>query len=72
MKIFVRVKPGSKKESVEKTDETHFTVRVKEPPRDGRANRATIKALGEFLDIPPSRLMVVSGATAREKIIQID
>ena len=38
MKIFVTVKPNAKEERVEKIDDTHFKVSVKEPPTEGRAN----------------------------------
>ncbi|MBI2642555.1 MAG: DUF167 domain-containing protein [Candidatus Wildermuthbacteria bacterium] len=47
MKIFVKAKPSSREEYVEKVDDTHFLVSVKEPPVQGRANKAIIKVLGE-------------------------
>jgi len=38
MNLFLKVKPRSKNESVEKISETEFVVSVKEPPVDSRAN----------------------------------
>src|SRR3989338_9497975 len=51
MKIFVKTKPRSKQERVEKIDETHFIVAVKEIPIEGRANKAIIKALADYFDV---------------------
>lgn len=71
MKIFVKAKPNANKESVEKIDETHFKVAVKEPPRDGRANEAIIKALAEYFDIALSNIRLISGFSAKQKTFEI-
>lgn len=71
MKIFVRAKPGAKTEKVEKTDETHFTVSVTEPPREGKANAAIIAALAAHLHIPKWQISVIAGHTSRDKIVEI-
>ena len=72
MKISVYAKPGSKKETVEKTDETTFIVRVKEKPEDGKANRAIIKILSEYFNVPSSRLKIIIGERSKRKIISIE
>lgn len=72
MKIFVRAKPRSREERVEKVDDTHFTVWVKEAPQQGKANEAVIRALAEYLGIAPSRMNVVRGDTAKQKTIEIE
>lgn len=71
MKIFVGAKPGSKNEEVEEIDENHFVVKVKEPPRQGRANKAIIKALAEHLDIATFRIKLVSGFSSKQKVFEI-
>ena len=71
MKLFVTAKPMAREEKVEKIDATHFTVAVKEPPVEGRANRAVIKTLADFLGIAPSRLKIVSGYSSRSKILEV-
>jgi hypothetical protein len=70
-KIFVKVKPNSKTEEVRHIDETHFEVRVKEPPTEGRANRAVVKALADYLRIPTSRIGIKSGLSSRTKVLEI-
>ncbi len=79
MKIFVKAKPRAKhfdkaqcKEgSVEKIDDTHFVVAVKEPPVEGRANAAVVRVLADFLNVAPSRLRIISGHTTSQKVIEI-
>ena len=71
MKLFITAKPRAKEESVEKIDDTHFVVAVKEPPIQGRANAAIINALADFLHIAPTRLSIVSGYTRRKKVIEV-
>lgn len=54
---------------MERVDDTHFIVAVKDAPDDGKANEAIIRALADFLDIPKSSLTIVSGHTSRRKVI---
>ena len=71
MKIFVKAKPSAKEEKIEKIDENHYLVSVKEPPIKGKANAAIIKALAGYFKVPSSRVDIVSGYASREKIIVI-
>lgn len=71
MRIFVKAKPGAKGEEVKKIDETNFVVSVKEPPLQGRANAAIIKAIAAYFQIAPSRVRIVFGYTSRDKIIEM-
>lgn len=71
MRIFVKAKPSAKKENVEKIDESHFVISVKEPPKDGQANKAIIKALAEHLDISSSAIRLVAGFSSKQKIFEI-
>lgn len=72
MKIFVKAKPNAKEERVERIDASHFIVAVKEPPRDGKANTAIAKALAEYFDISFSRVELISGFSAKQKIFEIN
>ena len=71
MKIFVKAKPNAKEESVEKIDETHFVVAVKEPPRQGRANNAIAQALAEYFHVPQSNVKLISGFSSKQKIFEV-
>ncbi|MEK7641318.1 MAG: DUF167 domain-containing protein [Patescibacteria group bacterium] len=72
MKISVHAKPGAREEKVEKISDTEFNVSVKEPPIEGRANQAIIKALAEYFHVSSSRVNIVLGRTLRNKIIEIN
>ncbi|MEK7090772.1 MAG: DUF167 domain-containing protein [Patescibacteria group bacterium] len=71
MKISVIAKPRAKVEAVEKIGESHFVVSVKEPPVEGRANAAIIRALSDYFGITSSNLKIISGYTSRHKIIDV-
>jgi hypothetical protein len=71
VKISVRVKPNARQEKIEKVNESHFLIRVKEKPQEGKANKAVIKILAEYFDIPQSEIILLRGQTAREKFFEI-
>jgi len=71
MKIFVKAKPSSREEKVEKIDEQNFVVSVKEPPEKGKANEAIRNALAVYFKTGSSRVKIVSGYSSRNKIIEI-
>ena len=72
MKIFVKVKPNSKEERLEKMDENNYSVWVKEKPREGRANLAAIKILAEHFGVSKSNVILLKGRTSKQKIFEID
>lgn len=71
MKIFVKAKPGAKTELVEKIDSSHFVVKVKEPPRQGKANEAIAKALAGYFNLPAFGVKLISGFASKEKTFEI-
>ena len=70
MKIQVKVKPNSRTEEISQQGD-RFTVKVKEPPREGKANQAVIKLLAKHFGVPKSRVRIVSGFSSREKVIEV-
>lgn len=71
MKIFVKVKTNSKKESVKKIDENKFIISVKESAIRGKANQAIIRVLADYFDISLSSVKIILGHRSRQKIIEI-
>ncbi len=47
-------------------------VWVNAPPAAGAANRAIIKAIADWLDVPPSSTHLVAGERGRSKLVQVD
>ena len=70
-KIFVKAKPGAREAGVERLDATHFNVAVKEPPIQGKANAAILRALVEYFQVGAGCVRIVSGHTSRQKIVEI-
>lgn len=69
--IKVRVNAGAKTEKIEEVAPRLFRVRVQTPPEKGRANKRVIALVAEYLDIPASRISLISGATYKEKLLVI-
>ncbi len=67
--LSVSVKPASKRSEVIETAPNTFKVYVTAPAQKGKANLLMIKQLAEFLQIPPSRLLIKRGDRARSKTV---
>ena len=71
MKIFVKVKPRAKENKIERVGDTNFNVWVKEPPVDGKASKAVLRAIADYFAVPLSKVKMISGSGSRQKIIEI-
>ncbi len=69
-KISIKAKPGAKVAGIIVKD-GKLIVAVKERAADGKANRAVEKAIAKHFGIAPSRVKIVTGHAAREKIVEI-
>jgi len=70
MKIQVKVKPNSRSEEVRREGDS-FIVKVKEPPREGKANQAVIRLLAEHLGVPKSQVRILSGSKSKNKVVEV-
>ena len=70
MKISVRVITNSKTEEVIEEDD-RFLVRVKEPAKEGKANRAVVRLLAEHFKVAQGSIIIVSGLKNKNKIVNI-
>jgi uncharacterized protein len=68
----VLVRPRSSHAGVGGSHDGALVVRVHEPAVDGRANRAVVEALAAALGVPRRTVRVVSGATSRRKVVDVD
>jgi len=71
MEIQVKVKPNSKTEEVIKEGDI-FLVKVKKPPKEGRANQAVIKLLAKHFGLSQNRVRIISGFKSKNKVIEIE
>ena len=70
MKIQVKVKPNSKTEDISREGDS-FIIKVKEPPKEGKANQAIIKLLAEHFGVPQSQVRILSGFRSKNKVIEV-
>ncbi|MEN9512074.1 MAG: hypothetical protein RLZZ370_1893 [Bacteroidota bacterium] len=70
--LFVQVKPGASKDSVELLEDGSYLIRLRAKPIEGAANKALIDLLSKTLDVPKSRISIGRGANARFKKVLIE
>jgi uncharacterized protein (TIGR00251 family) len=68
----VKVKPNAKQQKIEELADGSLNAHLKSPPLDGKANEELIKLLAKKFDVPKSSIRIKSGATSRQKLIEID
>ncbi|MFW6102573.1 MAG: DUF167 domain-containing protein [Chloroflexota bacterium] len=70
MKIRVKVKPNSRTEQVLQERDS-FIVKVREPPKEGKANQAVIKLLAEHFGVLQGQVRILSGFRSRSKVVEV-
>ena len=70
--ISVKVKPNAKQQRVMQADDSSFTVHLKSPPVDGKANTELIQLLAKTFGVPKSAIRIKTGAGAKNKLVEID
>ena len=69
-RLALRVTPGARSEGIE-IAAGRVLVKVRAKPQDGAANAAALALLAQALGVAASRLRLLRGATAREKVVQL-
>lgn len=69
--LSIRAVPGSSKTAFGEVMNETLRVSIKAQPADNEANEALIKFLSKEFKTPQSKITIVSGATSRNKIIEI-
>lgn len=70
--LTVKVQPRSKAPGVEASGPHEYRVRVRSAPEKGRANREVVERLAGHLDVAPSRLTLVRGASSSRKLFRLE
>ena len=70
MILHIKVKPSSKKESIEKISNNEYKIELKEPPENNKANIALINPLSKYFNIPAKNIKKTP--SSRNKIIEIN
>lgn len=72
MRIAIRVKPGSARTAVGGRHGGSLLVAVTARAVDGKATEAALRALAEAFGVKPRQVSLVTGATSRDKVVDID
>ncbi|KAM9968384.1 hypothetical protein ACTFIW_002822 [Dictyostelium discoideum] len=72
IKINVNVHPNSKESSIVSFEDQILSLRISEPPIDGKANIGVIEFLSKELNIRKSNIEVGKGSKSRNKSVEID
>jgi uncharacterized protein len=72
LRIAVRVRPGASRTKVGGEHGGALVVAVQAPAVGGRATEAALAALAEALGLRRRDVRLVTGATRRDKVVEID
>ena len=72
VRFSVHVQPRAARTEVRGVHNGALRVRVQAPPVDGAANAALVELLADSLGVPRRSVRVVSGETARLKVVDIE
>ena len=69
--LTLHIQPNARKSSIAGVHGDALKVRIAAPAVDNKANAALVEFLSETLGVPRSAIAILSGATARRKVIGI-
>jgi len=69
--LSIKAQPGAKKNEVHLEETGQVKVCVTQHPEKGKANRAVLEVLADFLGVKASQVALVSGETSQKKQILI-
>jgi uncharacterized protein (TIGR00251 family) len=68
----VRAQPGARHDEIVGVRDGVLVARVSAPAREGRANRALCRLIARRLGVRPTRVSVIRGERAREKLVRVE
>ncbi|MFN4160137.1 MAG: DUF167 domain-containing protein [Gemmobacter sp.] len=68
----LRVTPGVRRNALVQAEDGSLRAHVTAPPEDGRANAAVQVLLAKALRVAKTRLTLLRGSTARDKLFRLD
>jgi len=67
----VRVQPRASQSGIAGEMDSALKLRVAAPPVEGAANAELIRWLAKFFGVPRAQVTIISGATAKQKIVRV-
>jgi uncharacterized protein (TIGR00251 family) len=72
MDLDVRVQPRAGRDELAGVRDGRLLVRVSAPPVDGKANAAVCAAIAKAAGVPKGSVVVLRGASSRDKVVRIE
>jgi hypothetical protein len=72
LEVALHVQPRARRTEIDGLHNGALKLKVTAPPVEDAANRAVIEFFASLLDVPKSRLQIVSGLKSREKVLRIE
>ncbi len=72
MRVTLRVKPGASRAAVGGSYREALVVAVTARAVDGKATEAALRAVADAFGVPRRDVLLVSGRTSRDKVVDID
>jgi uncharacterized protein (TIGR00251 family) len=70
-RIRVRVTPRASRDGLAGWQDGVLRIRVTAPPVEGKANASVARLLAKALGVPTSAIGIMSGAGARDKLVEV-
>jgi uncharacterized protein (TIGR00251 family) len=71
-RITVKVHPRAKRTAITGRLGDAYKLDLAAPPVDGKANEECLRFLAELAEVPRARLRIVTGQTARMKVVEVE
>ena len=71
-RITVKAHPRAKRTAIAGRFGEAYKLDLAAPPSDGKANEECIRFFAELAGVPRSRVRIITGATARLKLVEIE
>jgi len=71
MRLAVRVIPNARRTEFSGRREGEFVLRLNAPALEGKANKAAVEFIAEYLGVNRARVNLISGEKSRHKIFEI-
>lgn len=68
----LRVTPAARRNALDRMEDGIIRAQVTAAPEDGKATAAVAALLAQALGVAKSRLVLVRGATSREKVFRLE
>jgi uncharacterized protein len=71
-RIAVKVHPRARRTALAGRFGDAWKLNLAAPPVDGKANEECVRFFAELAGVPRNRVRIVTGATARLKLVEVD